>query len=302
MRFLLSIGLLAQAALAQAPAAQNAEVAPDATVATVNGTKITADEVQKMLAVIPPQAQRAFANDPKQFMREYAWYMHLQGLAEKLALDKKSPNKERLEFQRMLTLVQAMYDQAMLDVAVTREDEKKYYDENADKYREIQAKLIYIPFGADSPGAASPGGKKVLSEAEAKAKAETISKQAHEGADFVKLVKEHSEDPGSVAQNGDIGTGVRAGTTHIPETMRKAILALKPGQISDAIRHENGYYIFRAESADVLPYEKVREEIYKELKQGGFRKWQQKTQSESVIEFGNEEFFRNLAKNMQQPQ
>jgi hypothetical protein len=252
-----------------------------------------------MVATVPQQAQRAFANDPKQFMREYAWYMHLQGLAEKLELDKKSPNKERLEFQRMLTLVQAMYDHAMLDVVVTREDEKKYYDENPDKYRETQAKLIYIPFSAGTEPASSPGGKKVLTEAEAKAKAETIAKQARAGTDFVKLVKEHSEDPGSAAQNGDIGTGVRSSTTHIPQTMRNAILALKPGQVSDAIRHENGYYVFRAESADVLPYEKVREEIYKELKQVGFRKWQQKTQSESVIEFGNEEFFRNLAKNVQ---
>jgi hypothetical protein len=82
--------------------------------------------------------------------------------------------------------------------------------------------------------------------------------------------------------------------------MRNAILALAPKQVSDAIRHENGYYVFRAESVGVLPYEKVREEIYKELKQAGFRKWQQKTQSESGIQFANEEFFRNFAKDVQQ--
>jgi peptidyl-prolyl cis-trans isomerase C len=252
-----------------------------------------------MIVTTPPQVQQAFATDPQKFMREYAWYMFIQGLAEKAGLDKQSPYKERLEFQRMTTLVQAMYDEAARDVIVTRDEEKAHYDANQAKYREVQAKLIYIPFSADAGKTA--GGKKILSEAEAKEKAESIVKQARSGTDFVKLVKAHSEDPGSVAQNGDIGTGVRATTTHIPEPMRNAILALKPEAVSDPVRHENGYYVFRAESVGVIPYEKVREEIYKELQQVGFAKWQKKTQSESTIQFLNEEFFKGLAKAVQKP-
>jgi hypothetical protein len=70
----------------------------------VNGVKVTAENVKNMIGNIPPQMQQAFGNNPQQFMREYAWYMRIQGLAEKAGLDKKSPYKERLEFQRMLTL------------------------------------------------------------------------------------------------------------------------------------------------------------------------------------------------------
>ena len=308
MKLILASLLPFAALYAQAPTVQAAKeaeaakpIAPDAVVAVVNGRKLTATEVKNMVGTIPPQAQKAFATNPQQFMREYAWYMYLQGLAEKINLDTKSPYKERLEFQRMLTLVQAMYDEGSRDVVVTRDEEKKHYDTHQEAYQEAQAKLIYIPFSTDA--SASPaGGKKVLTESAAKLKAEAVVKQARAGADFVKLVKENSEDPGSAAQNGDIGTGVRANTTHIPEPMRKAILALKAGEVSDPVRHENGYYVFRAESVGVLPYEKVREEIYKELKQSGFRQWQQKTQSESAIQFSNEEFFRSLAKEVQQPQ
>jgi parvulin-like peptidyl-prolyl isomerase len=307
MKLLLAIALTAYTAWSQAPTVQAAEQAkraaeetkPDAVVAVVNGKKITADEVKKMIATVPQQAQQAFSNNPQQFMREYAWYMHLQTMAEKATIDKESPYKERLEFQRMLTLVQAMYDVALRDVAVSRDEEKAYYAANQQKFREIQAKLIYIPFSSGE-GAAS-AGKKVFTEAEAKAKAESLTKQARSGADFVKLVKENSEDPGSKAQNGDIGVGVRPTTTHIPETMRNSILALSQGQVSDPVRHENGYYVFRAESVGVLPYEKVREEIYKELKQQGFRKWQKQTQTESAIQFDNEAFFNSLAKDLQQP-
>src|SRR5688572_4914905 len=261
MKFFLAITLAAVVLWAQArqPSQTQAEVAADTIVATVNGKKLTAEQVRNMIATTPPQVQQAFAKNPEQFMREYAWYSLIQQLAEKAELDKRSPYKERLEFQRLMTLVQAMYDEAAREVTVTSDEEKAYYAANEIKYREALAKLIYIPFSTDA-GAAGAGGKKILKETEAKTKAKAIVKQARTGADFVKLVKENSEDPGSVAQNGDIGTGVRTTTTHIPEGMRNAILALKPGEVSDPVRHENGYYVFRVESVSVLPYEKVREE------------------------------------------
>ena len=59
------------------------------------------------------------------------------------------------------------------------------------------------------------------------------------------------------------------------------VLALKAGQVSEPFRHQNGYYVFRAESAGVLPFEKVKDEIYKELKDVGFAEWKEKTKAES---------------------
>ena len=89
------------------PAIDSASLPPDTIVATVNGKKMTADQVRKMVAGIPAQAQQAFTKDPKQFMQEYAWYMNLQAAAEKLGFAEQSPYKEILAFNRMLTLVQA---------------------------------------------------------------------------------------------------------------------------------------------------------------------------------------------------
>ena len=264
-----------------------ASVPPETVVAVVNGKKVTAGEVQKMVAGVPAQAQQAYLRDPKQFMTEYAWYMYLQSLAEKNKLQEQSPYKEILEFHRMLTLVQAQWNHARNEAVILPEDQKKYYESNKAKFQETRAKLIYIPFSS-VPAA---GDKKVLSEADAKAKAESIVKQARSGADFVKLVKEHSQDPGSAAQNGDMGVGIRSTTTQIPETMRGAILALKPGEISEPLRHENGYYVFRAESSGVLPFDQVKDDIYKELKDVAFQKWQEKTKAEASIQFQNEKFF-----------
>lgn len=262
--------------------------APDAIVAVVNGRKMTADEVKKMVAGIPTQAQTAFQNDPKQFMQEYAWYMNLQASAEKGALHEQSPYKEILAFNRMLTLVQAELSDGYLKVEVTPEQQKKYYDEHADKYREAKAKMIYLPFGVDG------------AEEDAKAKAEKVVQQARGGVDFVKLVKENSQDSASAAQNGDIGLGIRSTTTQVPEVMRNVILTLKPGQVSDPIRHQNGYYVVRVESAGVLPYDKVKDEIYKELKDVGFNQWKDKTKAQSSVQFENEAFFQSIKQQSQQ--
>jgi peptidyl-prolyl cis-trans isomerase C len=248
---------------------------------------VTADEIRKMVAALPAPVQTAFANDPLQFMKEHAWYELQAATAVKDGLQEQSPWKEALAFQRMMTLVQAEWNDAHSKVLVTPEQQKAFYDKNQAKYLEVKAKLIYIPFS-------SAGG-----EEEAKTKAQKVVQEARGGVDFVKLVKEHSQDSASAAQNGDIGMPIRSTTKQIPEPMRNAVLALKSGQVSEPLRHQNGYYIFRAESAGVLPYEKVKDEIYVELKDVGFNQWKEKTKAESSVQFTNEAFFQSVKQQAQ---
>ena len=66
----------------------------------------------------------------------------------------------------MMTLVQAEWNDAHSKVLVTPEEQKQFYDKNQNKYREIKAKLIYIPFSS------------AASEDEAKAKAQKVVQQA----------------------------------------------------------------------------------------------------------------------------
>jgi peptidyl-prolyl cis-trans isomerase C len=264
------------------------EVAPDAVVAIVNGRKVTAEEVRNLALALPAPIQKAFTKDPIQFMKEHAWYEVQAAAAVKDGLDKQSPWKESLEFQRMMTLVQAEWNDAHAKILVLPEQQKAFYDKNQNKYREVQAKLIYIPFSSGT------------TEDDAKAKAMKVVQQARGGVDFVKLVKEYSQDSSSATQNGDMGFAIRSTTQQIPEAMRNAILMLKAGQVSEPLRHQNGYYVFRAESAGVLPFEKVKDEIYVELKEVGFAQWKDKTKAESSVQFTNEAFFRSI-KDQPQP-
>ncbi|MES1258614.1 MAG: peptidyl-prolyl cis-trans isomerase [Acidobacteriota bacterium] len=82
-------------------------------------------------------------------------------------------------------------------------------------------------------------------DAVVKAKAEGLLKQLQGGADFAKLAKETSEDPGSKDQGGDVGWMVRG--QMVPE-FEKAGFALPVGQLSGLVKTSYGYHILKVEA------------------------------------------------------
>lgn len=213
-------------------------------------------------------------------------------MAEASKLDQQSPYKERLEYQRMQLLLNAQLEQVSLQIPVSAEDQKKFYEANPDRYTQAKVKVIYIPFTATpSPAApADPKAKKPLTEAEAKAKAEGIVKEVRGGGDFVKMVKEHSEDETSAAKDGDFGQPISRADS-IPEDIKKTIFGLKPGEVSEPVRQPNGFYVFRLEEMKVQAYDEVRDAIFKELKEAGFKRWFDAQQKQVNVKFENEAYF-----------
>jgi len=153
----------------------------------------------------------------------------------------------------------------------------KYYEENKGRYGQIHVKSIYIGFG----------GQK-LTESGAKLKASQIVAQARGGADFVKLVRAHSDDEASKAKNGDFA--VLRITDDVPPEVRDAIFKLKEGEVSDPIRQPNGFYIFRADKVDVRPLPEVRDQIFAELKQAHYGEWVEKSTRDAKVLFNSPAF------------
>ena len=277
-----------------APAAK--ELAPDSVVATLNGRPITKAEMDRILIPLSPTNRMVVMRDPQAFLNEYAWWEVIAKMAEKAGLENKSPYRERIDQSRRQILVQAMADEATNGVRVMLEEQQKYYNENKDKYREVKGRLLFVPAGAQ-PGKEPEPGKKVLTDEEAKNKAQTLAAQARMGADFVKLVREHSEDASTKKRDGDLGVAVRSNTQQVPEPMRNAILTLKAvGQVAGPVRLENGYYLFQATEVRNVPFEEVRDEIYKELQNQQFQKWLEETRKQSSAKVEAPAYFQQGAK------
>lgn len=274
MRNIFAILLLAGAAMAQ-------DVADDAVVATLNGQTFTAAQIRSLVAAAPSQVQSYFKANPKQFLTDHAYYMQLMKYAVDNKIDKKSPHKEALELQKLLYLAQAALNDKATAIDVSDAERKQYFDANKQKYRELRVRMIYFPMTDPS------------NEEAVKAKALAVAKQAKASEDFVKLAKANSEDP--TGAGGDFA--VRPDSSQPPQHMKEVLFKLKVGDVTDPLRHDNGYYVFRVESADVLPYDKVKEEIFKAIHETKLRDWQDATRKQATVQFNNEAFFKSVGQN-----
>ena len=70
---------------------------------------------------------------------------------------------------------------------------------------------------------------------------------------FAALARQHSQDPGSAQRGGDLGVFPRG--TMVPE-FERALVALRPGEISPVVQSQFGYHIIRRPT-----YDQVREQF-----------------------------------------
>lgn len=284
---------IAPAVWAQAPAAMT----PDTVVAIADGKPITAGDLMMVVRMSPPEAQKNLLKDGRMFVESYGLIRKLAEMAEKAHLDEQSPLKEQLAVSRRQFLAGAQAAAARDSVATTIQaaDQRKFYQDHLDRYTQAKVKVLFVSFRANPPAQADPKAKKVLSEPEAKAKVEKLLGQIRAGADFVKLVKAHSDDADSVARDGDFGPLIRGSDDNLPRNIRSAIFALKPGQVTEPLRVPTGFYLFRVEEITTQSYDAVRDDIFVEIQQKRFDEWREKIQKSLDVKIVNEDFFTKTA-------
>jgi peptidyl-prolyl cis-trans isomerase C len=252
---------------------------PDETVIATfdDGATMTLGDFKRIYSVLPPENQQAAMQNRGQFLKQWALMRKLAKAAEEEKLDQLSPSKEALEYYRLMILSQAKMTQAANQVPVLPSDVAKFYEANQNRFKQVHVKAVYIGFG----------GQK-LTEAAAKLKASQISAQARGGADFVKLVRVHSDDDTSRSKDGDFGT-LRS-SDNLSDDVRNVIFGLKEGEVSEPVRQSNGFYIFRAEKIEIRPLPEVRDAIFAELRQRRYGEWVEKTNREATVLFNSPAF------------
>ena len=255
---------------------------PDQAVVAVldDGVLFTMGDFKKLYAALPPPIQQNALRDRKAFMESWGFMRKLALMAEKEKLDQESPIKETIEYYRWTVLSQAKINAAVNAATVEPAEIIKYYDVNKEKYKQVRVKALYVSFGGT--------GKNARTEAEAKAKAAKLLAGIRGGADFVKLVKENSDDETSRAKDGDFAT-LRP-SDNIPDAIRAAVFALKQGAVSDPVGQPNGIYLLRAEEVTYRPLSQVRDEIFTDLKQEHFKQWLDQTHDDAKIRFPSPSF------------
>ena len=167
----------------------------------------------------------------------------------------KTPEEAKFEY---VVLTQ---DALLAQIAVTPEEVKAQYDSAAKTYRQEEqrhAAHILVAVKPDASEAERAAAKKTAEELTAQAKASP--------ATFAELARQKSQDPGSAAQGGDLGSNPR-GT--MVKAFDDAVFAMKPGDIAGPVQSEFGYHVIKLNGITPeksRPFDEVKAQIEADLK------------------------------------
>lgn len=145
---------------------------------------------------------------------------------------------DQLRRQRRLSLEVALFVRKNIDpsISVKPQDIQAYYDANPEQFHEeesVHANHILILALPDATAA---------QRETARTQATTLLGQLRAGADFAQLAREHSQDPGTAPEGGDLGWVPRGRTDPVFEA---AAFSLKVAELSDVVETSYGFHVIK---------------------------------------------------------
>ncbi len=190
--------------------------------------------------------------------------------------------REQLERLRLVSM------EVRSKVYVSDKEAEEYYQANLAHYAEdeqFKARHIFIKVDEKAPADKTQ---------QAMSKALKVLYEARQpGADFAALARQYSDDPAAQKDGGDLGTFKRG---DMLAELEKAILPLKPGEVSELVSTPSGLHIIKLEersSNKYKPFESVkadiREMLYRKKQDERFTAWLKDLRAKAsiVIKDGN---------------
>ena len=271
----MALALAAPALFAQgtaAPAATAPKTAtatatdPDPIVITAGTVTVRKAEFEAALKTLPAEYQ-SYAQGPgrKQFADDYLRMRLLASEGNKAGLQNDPEVLSQLSLMRENLVATAQLKKIESGIAVSDAEVQKAYADGASQYEQVKCRHILI---APKGSAAAQPGKKELSDDEAKAKAEDLRKQIVGGASFDEIAKKESDDVGSGARGGDLGS---FGHGQMVPEFEQAAFSAKVGDVTPVVKTQFGYHIIKVEEHGSTSFEQVKATLEKSVKQKKLR-------------------------------
>jgi len=180
----------------------------------------------------------------------------------------------------LLPLVQQRIDQEMLfqlrdsaiqvDTTVTESDLRSRYEGDASDVR-FRASHIMLGY----PLQATPAQRDSVRD-----RLQALRGRIEAGASFADLARQFSQDGGTAAAGGDLGT---FGTGEMVRPFEDAVLALEPGEVSDVVETPMGLHLIRLDERERVAFEAVAPDLRNRIRA------ERTTRAESLFVAGVEE-------------
>jgi peptidyl-prolyl cis-trans isomerase C len=222
----------------------------------VNGVTIPQSRIEMMNRELTAQGQPESPERMQAIREELVNREVLAQAAQKRGLDKSPDVQAQMEMAKQAVLVRALFESEVKAHPITDADLQQQYEQFKSSMGTNEYKVRHIL---------------VDKEDDAKAIIAELSK----GADFAKLAKEKSKDPGSKDNGGDLDWGPSA---RYVKPFADAVQGLQKGQTTTAaVKTDFGYHVIRLDDVRAL---KVPE--FAELKEQ-FRQRAQQQQIQKLV-------------------
>jgi peptidyl-prolyl cis-trans isomerase C len=246
----------------QAVTAPDNSVGPESPVITIGAQTITRAQFELLLQALADNGRPAkTAADKRKVAEQYADLQTMVQEARKRKLDQDAETKQMMTIQSESFLANALAKKVSDDTHFTELDLRAYYDSNKKEFEEAKASHILIRFkGSSVP---LKPNEKDLTDAEALAKTLDLKKQLAGGADFATLAKAESDDVGTGAKGGELGS-FKHGQMVPP--FDQAAFSIPVGEVSEPVKTQFGYHLIKVESRSSKSFDDAKAQIEKDLK------------------------------------
>src|SRR4051812_40044705 len=173
MRCTLSLWFLcvATCAFPQAAPLELIEIKPETVIATVNGQKFTAGDLERISRNLSPEQQRFAGLEPHKFLEQHALALTLASEAERSGIARLSPYREQIDKATRDIVVNGLMAERAKQFRFTPEELRKVYDAKRSDYRQTLAKVIFVSRVGYQRDLASGKSTQTVTPADAKQKA-----------------------------------------------------------------------------------------------------------------------------------
>ena len=216
--------------------------AQETVVAKVNGKTITEGDMRLAEAEIGSELGSLPDATKRRVLVEFLIENQLfADAAEGQKLAAGADYNDRMQYWRRRSLRDLYFDKTVKD-SVSDAEAKKFYDTQvgAKPEEEVRARHILV---------------------DSKEQARELFEKVAYGTDFAELAKQHSKDPGSKDQGGDLGYFSKG--QMVPQ-FEEAAFKLQKGEVSQPFQTQFGWHIIKVDdrrAGQVVPFDSVKERI-----------------------------------------
>jgi len=150
----------------------------------------------------------------------------------------------RADIRRQLSIQKLLNREVVAKISITDQDLTDFYNKNRSQFNVTEpqyhiAQIVITP--QPDPTVHNRKNDKAQNEAEAGRKAAMLMQRINAGADFAELATDYSEDAGA-STGGDLGFVPASALNQSDPELKKAVLAMKPGQVTQPIAVKGGGY------------------------------------------------------------